>query len=156
MGRKPKPSALKLIQGIPGKRPLNDAEPAPATVSAASPAPAHMTKEGREAWATFAPLVVGMGVLTVADGPALERLCETYGELRRLSALLELLGETYETKSVSGELLVRARPECARLSDADRRFRGYLSDFGLSPAARARVKVNPNAANADPTDKYFG
>ena len=28
-GRKPKPTALKVLEGNPGKRPLNDREPVP-------------------------------------------------------------------------------------------------------------------------------
>ena len=48
MGRRPKPTHLKLIQGNPGKRSLNDAEPNPPR-GVPSP-PDHMTSAAKEAW----------------------------------------------------------------------------------------------------------
>jgi hypothetical protein len=40
-------------------------------------------------------------------------------------------------------------------ADADRRFKGWLTEFGLSPAARGKVKVIDGDGEADPLDKYF-
>ena len=37
-GRKPKPTALKLLEGNPGKRPLNDREPVPPRAALKCPA----------------------------------------------------------------------------------------------------------------------
>ena len=36
-GRKPKPTALKKLEGNPGKRPLNELEPVPPTVALRCP-----------------------------------------------------------------------------------------------------------------------
>ena len=37
-GRKPKPTALKVLEGNPGKRPLNDREPVPPKATLKCPA----------------------------------------------------------------------------------------------------------------------
>jgi P27 family predicted phage terminase small subunit len=102
----------------------------------------------------LAPMLDRMGVLTLADGFALERLCECYAEIREHQTTLALLGSTYDTKSVAGEPMTRARPEVAMRSDADRRFAAYLAQFGLTPAARTKVKVS-DGAQADPLERYF-
>ena len=84
-GRRPKPTKLKLVTGNPGKRKLNDNEPQPAR-EIPSP-PSHLTDWGKTAWGRMTVLLDGMGVLTVADTFALERLCdircriENYGRL---------------------------------------------------------------------------
>ncbi len=71
-GRRPKPTHLKVVSGNPGKRKLNDKEPTPAR-EIPSP-PAHLTDWGKVAWGRLTVLLDGMGVLTVADTLALERL----------------------------------------------------------------------------------
>jgi P27 family predicted phage terminase small subunit len=141
-----------LIQGNAGKRPLNGAEPQPPREI--PPPPEHMTADGRLAWDRLAPMLGQMGVLTTADAIALERLCGCYGEVRRLQTILEIEGGTYETKTVSGDFMIRARPERAMLGDADRRLRGYLIEFGLTPAARSKVRAE-GGGKPDPLDSYF-
>lgn len=47
-GRKPKPIAIKELEGNPGKRPLNDAEPKP--VRKAPPCPKWLEPEAKKEW----------------------------------------------------------------------------------------------------------
>lgn len=42
------------------------------------------------------------------------------------------------------------------LADADRRFKSYLVEFGLTPAARSKVKMNGGEEEEDPLNQYFG
>ena len=51
--------------------------------------------------------------------------------------------------------MVRTRPEVAIRADADRRFRAYLVEFGLTPAARSKVKISDQKAK-DPRARFFG
>jgi len=46
-GRKPKPSYLKLLNGNPGKRPLNEREPQPQPEREIPPAPLELSVEAR-------------------------------------------------------------------------------------------------------------
>ena len=69
-GRKPKPTALKLLEGNPGKRPLNGREPVPPR--AALKCPAWLLPEAKKEWKRLAPALEAMGVLTMADLTAFE------------------------------------------------------------------------------------
>ena len=152
-GRKPQPTHLKLVKGNPGRRPMNENEPTPPREEIPA-APAHLTANARPAWERLAPLLHGMGVLTAADVTAFERACECYAEIRHCQTVIETLGGTYETRTVANGFMVRARPEVAQLADADRRFRSWVSEFGLTPAARTRIKIEPGKS-VDPIDSYF-
>jgi P27 family predicted phage terminase small subunit len=78
------------------------------------------------------------GVLTVADGLALEALCETYADLvEAREALKERGATTYQ--SANG--LIRPYPQVAHAADADRRLKTWLNEFGMTPAARAKVSA---------------
>ena len=50
--------------------------------------------------------------------------------------------------------MVRARPEVAMISDADRRVATWLARFGLTPADRSRVSASQSAADP-PWDALF-
>jgi P27 family predicted phage terminase small subunit len=131
-------------------------ENAPKPEPCEAPAPEHLTRYAREAWDRLAPMLRRMGLFTVADTIALERLCACYAEVREMSAILEMDGGgTYQTKTVTGETMFRAKPEAARLSDADRRLKGYLGEFGLTPSARSKVRTVPGGGKPDPLDAYF-
>lgn len=153
-GRRPKPTHLRVVSGNPGKRPINSDEPKPRR-ELPSP-PAHITDGARLAWGRLTVLLDRMGVLTEADAMALERLAELYGEVVELTGTLASLGRTYESETESGGTIVRPRPEAAMLADADRRFRAYLIEFGLTPAARSKVRMDGDQGErADPAAKYF-
>jgi Phage terminase, small subunit len=54
---------------------------------------------------------------------------------------------TYATESTSDSVLIRALPDVATISDADRRVAMWLVRFGMTPADRTRVTA------ATPTDE---
>lgn len=153
-GRRPKPTKLKLVTGNPGKRKLNDKEPKPAR-EIPSP-PSHLTEWGKTAWGRLTVLLDGMGILTVADTMALERLCDLYAEILHLRQLIDIEGRTYTTKTQMGDFLIKANPAVSMLADADRRFKSYLVEFGLTPAARTKVQVNGGEEEDDPLNQFFG
>jgi P27 family predicted phage terminase small subunit len=153
-GRRPTPTELKLVRGNPGKRPINKREPLPAKRIPSTPA--HLTDEGQVAWGRLTVLLDRMGVLTEADGFALERLCDCYAEILALRDLVDMNGRTYETMSTQGELVIKANPAVAMLADADRRFKSYLVEFGLTPAARSKVQIKVDDDQEDQFAEFFG
>ena len=164
MGRRPEPTHLKLVKGVTRRERVNRSEPA--VPSGMPEKPARLTDAtARSAWARFGRILLDMGVLTVADGAALERLCECYSQVCRLQRDLENHGHTclsgVETdkdgRIIPGTGMVRARPEAALLADADRRLRGYLTDFGLTPSARGKIHAAGSAEKSkDPDAAFFG
>ena len=160
-GRRPTPTSLKLVKGNPGRRKLNEKEPQPAK-NIPSP-PAHMSDEAKVAWGRLTVLLDRMGVLTEADTYALERLAECYSEILDCQAIIREHGRTYETESYGGgtgddavhNTMHRPRPEVGMLADADRRFKSYLVEFGLTPAARTKVQAS-GEEKGDALESYFG
>ena len=64
-GRKPKPTAIKKLEGNPGKRKLNTKEPIPA--KGMPECPQWLLAEAKKEWERLADLMNQMGVLTEVD-----------------------------------------------------------------------------------------
>ncbi|MDO9711981.1 phage terminase small subunit P27 family [Paracraurococcus lichenis] len=148
-GRPRKPTEIKVVTGTLQNYRANPNEPKPDRLVPMMPQ--HMSPHARAAWPYVCEVLDNMGVLTMADGIALEGLCEAYGDMRRgREALTRLGSDTYETVGKDGNAMRRAYPEVAMVQDADRRLQSWLSKFGLTPADRSRV-----SARAAQTDNPF-
>lgn len=75
-GRKPKPTAVKKLEGNPGKRKLNTKEPVPAKGMPACPD--WLMPEAKKEWERLAKLMNQMGVLTEVDMAAFAAYCQSY------------------------------------------------------------------------------
>ena len=64
-GRKPKPTAVKELEGNPGKRPLNELEPKPK--KKAPKCPGWLDAEAKTEWRRVAKQLEELGVLTEVD-----------------------------------------------------------------------------------------
>lgn len=162
-GRRPTPTHLKVVSGNPGKRALNKREPKPKREIPSCPA--HLSDESKVAWGRLTAMLDRIGVLTEADALALERLCDCYSEILECRVLIARDGRTYSSIRTEGEgddvqemVLIKANPAVAMLADADRRFKGYLVEFGLTPAARSKVQAKGGDGDdeKDPLKEFFG
>ncbi len=152
-GRRPKPTFLKLVAGNPGRRPLNSSEPAPQNKR--PPPPRHLSEQARKTWARMSSILGRMGLLTEADGVALELLCEAYADyLEARDTLKAFGGRYYETTNAAGGVMHRPHPALAAMADADRRIRAWLAEFGQTPSSRSKVQVG-DGKTSDPAEKYF-
>lgn len=153
-GRKTTPTALKLVKGNPGKRPLNKREPKPQR--GISDCPDHLEPCARVAWMKLCALLDAMGVLTHADAFALERLCDCYADILACRELVARDGRTYQTTGANGATLIKANPAVTQLRAADAQFKAYLTEFGLTPAARSKVQAaEPETDKTDPLAEFF-
>ena len=139
-GPPPKPTILKILSGNPGKRRLNLDEPRPPKSSGHRPV--WLKGVARKTWDILHPLLSGMRVMTMADELALTMLCDVWAEWRAAREIIIRKHATYESATKLGHRIIRVRPEVRIASDASRRLRVMLSDFGLSPAARSRIQVS--------------
>jgi P27 family predicted phage terminase small subunit len=98
-----------------------------------------------------------MGVLTEADTLALEMLCESYADYLTARAELKEIGSNYyETTTKDGSIMHRLHPAVSVMQDADRRIKGWLIEFGETPSARSRLRVdNVNHESESLAEKYF-
>lgn len=136
MGNRPAPTAIKKARGDRKSR-IAANEP---NLPIGFPLPPdHVQGTAREYWLKICPILEQMGVVTMADALAVERLAACYAELVELDEDIRQNGHTQKTETVSGATLERQRPQVAMRSDADRRFKMYLIEFGLTPASRSGV-----------------
>ena len=101
-GRRPIPNHLRSIRGTARADRHSVAEPTPRALKRPNP-PDRLTDAAKACWRKLCALLSSMGVLTkAADMIALERTCAVYADVVRLQGVFQILGETYDTKSVSG------------------------------------------------------
>lgn len=151
-GPPPKPTALKLVTGNPGKRALNKREPKAAGAYGAPPE--HLDAIGKAAWRTLAKTLKDMGLESSSDRKALELLCSVYEEWREAREVVKDEGMTYERHTAEGGLVIAVRPEVRIAADAFRRLQRMMLEFGLTPSARSRVTTG-DAPQEDPMDAYL-
>lgn len=144
-GRRPLPTALKLVTGNPGKRPLNSAEPKPDIVL--PDMPRHLVGEARKEWKRITPELLRLGLLSRIDRAALAMYCSEWARYvraeLRMQRVAELMHEDgageyavtpqgYRMQSVDLQISNKAKETCLR----------FLVEFGMSPAARSRVMAD--------------
>lgn len=152
VGRPPKPTVLKLLQGTARHDRLNPSEPEPPALVDARP-PSWLDSRGRRAWRDWLPVLTGMRVLTEADGAALALMCDAYAEYLAARAVLRREGASYTTGELPAQM-VRQRPEVAQAADAWRRVSAMMQQFGLTPASRSRVS-SQQAETVDPVQEWL-
>lgn len=171
-GPLPKPTALKLIAGNPGKRSLNLADGVNPRVEIPTP-PKHLSQTARKEWKRITPILEELGLISGLDVAALTLYCESYARLVDLQVAFNAKvaqrvdgGETladatlavstgttpsgYQQQSVIVQLINSHRDQVHR----------FLGHFGLSPAARARVTpsnfVQPELPGMTPVPSATG
>lgn len=141
MPQRPKPSSLRRLQGNPGKRAINDAEPKPARAVNLRVPKGRLPADGQRLWRTLAPVLQRMGVLSEADlAPALEMLCLHYSVAR--DAADEVAKRGILVLGADGSW--KKNPAVTALTENSRLLKAYLLEFGLTPASRVRLKVDPD------------
>lgn len=136
-GRKPKPTALKLVTGNPGKRALNTAEPKPAA-DAIEPPPT-LSPVARQYWEQMIDVLKSAGMVTNVDVIALGLLCETQARYHEATEALARHG--LAVKSPTGYPI--QSPYLAIANRAQEQIIQLLTEFGMTPSSRARVGGRP-------------
>lgn len=132
-GRKPKPTALKVLEGNPGKRPLNEHEPIPPKVKLKCPD--WLLPEAKKEWKRLAPALEAMGVLTMADLTAFAGYCQAYARWREAEEFISQHGSIFKTPSG----YVQQVPQVSIAQQNLKIMQSFCSDFGLTPATRSRI-----------------
>lgn len=137
-GRRPKPTAQRVLEGNPGHRPLNPEEPEfPPVDGDITPIELLDDKAAIEEWARLSPLLTTARVMTEADRGALLALCQQWS--RYLAASAKVKDAGLVVKAPSGypipnpylPIANRALSNCTKL----------WAELGLTPSSRSRVSV---------------
>ncbi len=141
-GRKPKPTAAKVLAGNPGRRPLNPSEPA--YPAGAGEPPAHFSEEARAEWDRVSRIMIASRVLTEADRAVLALYCSVWSKWVKADAMVARTGEVLKARD--GGLY--QNPYLAVANRALEQLARLAAQLGLDPTARPRVVALPK-----PSDK---
>ena len=141
MGRKAKPTALKLIDGNPGNRPINVQEPTPAKVYNPDPPP-DFTDLQTAKWNEVSGKLAACRVLTELDLDALEIYCREWVNLHEAIADLAQRGKLMQMPTGG----VMWNPSWSQLKHSQGVCRSIMGDFGMTPSKRSGL-----VASADDT-----
>lgn len=158
VGRKPKPTALRLIEGNRGKRALPKKE---AVIALAEPTPpSFLCDDAKVEWGRVCSELYAAGLMTELDRAALGAYCAAYGRwaqaeraINRMAAKDEL-NAALMIKTVSGNAIQNPLVGIANKAKSD--VVRYAAEFGMTPSARARVTATPpNEKEENPLRKFF-
>ena len=132
-GRKPKPTAVKKLEGNPGKRKLNTKEPVPAKGMPACPQ--WLLPEAKKEWERLADLMNQMGVLTEVDMAAFAGYCQAYARWKEAEEVITQHGSIVKTPSGYWQQVPQVSIAQTYLKIMNR----FAEQFGLTPASRSRI-----------------
>ena len=138
-GRPPKPTHLKLLQGNAGKRRQPEGEPKPPLETPSCPA--WLSKVAKTEWKRIVPELEELQLLTRCDRAALAAYCESYSSWQAAEKWLRKNGPQYIVRDKDGQIKYVAQfPMVAVANKSKSDMRAFLTEFGLSPASRTRIK----------------
>lgn len=144
-GRKPKPTALKLLEGNPSRRALNRSEPKPPT--SIPECPDWLEDEAKAEWVRVGEILGNMGVITEVDATAFAGYCQAYARWREAEEFLSQHGSIIRTPN--GYL--QQVPQVSIAQTNLKIMLKFCEQFGLTPSARSRITADKSVE--DTTDE---
>lgn len=132
-GRKPTPTAIKELEGNPGKRPLNKGEPKPG--KKAPPCPKWLEPEAKKEWRRLAKKMEQLSILTEVDMAAFAGYCQAYARWKEAEEFITQHGSIFRTKSG----YVQPVPQVSIAQTYLKIMNRFAEQFGLTPSARSRI-----------------
>jgi len=149
-GPTPKPTALKVLEGNPGKRPLPKNEPQPGDVTRIKP-PSYLPPLAKKEWKVILPQLQALGLISDLDIYGLAAYCNAYATW--VDALGEIKKHGSLVMSPNGYPMPSPWIKISR--DALAEMMQWLKEFGMTPAARSRVSVEAGDDEPDDLEKLF-
>lgn len=132
-GRKPKPTAIKQLEGNPGKRQLNTAEPKP--IQKAPTCPKWLDDEAKKEWKRLAKKMEQLGILTEVDMAAFAGYCQSYARWKEAEEFISKHGAIVKTPSGYWQQV----PQVSIAQQYMKQMSKFCEQFGLTPASRSRI-----------------
>ena len=145
-GRKPKPTAMKELEGNPGKHPLNTSEPKPNKKAPACPK--WLEPEAKKEWRRLAKQMEAIGILTEVDMAAFAAYCQSYARWKEAQEHIDSEGSTFETDKGYQQ----QTPWVGIANTNQKLMLQAASEFGLTPSSRSRI-VAGSAKGKEPEDE---
>lgn len=149
-GRKPKPTAMKALEGNPGKRAINKQEPKPESVI--PECPAHLKGVARTEWNRIAKELHRLGIISEIDRAALAVCCTAWADYVKACQQLEKQGEVI----ISEQGGLYQNPWVAIKKRSMDQVQKFYAEFGMTPSSRSRVKVETPGEEGEMEGFLFG
>jgi P27 family predicted phage terminase small subunit len=141
-GPAPTPTNLRVLRGERRPSRVSPAEPKPRQLPPEPPG--WLSAAAREEWDRIVPDLTAMHTVTAVDATGLGAYCEAVARLRVASELVARSGLFLRDR----DGIVRKNPAVAQARDASYEVRLWAREFGLTPAARAPLRVEHTVADA--------
>ena len=145
-GRKPKPTAMKELEGNPGKHPLNTSEPKPNKKAPACPK--WLEPEAKKEWRRLAKQMEAIGILTEVDMAAFAGYCQAYARWKEAEEFITQHGTIVKTPSGYWQQV----PQVSIAQTYLKIMNKFAEQFGLTPSSRSRI-IASNGGPADAADE---
>lgn len=149
-GRKPKPTSLKVLQGNPGKRPINVEEPNFPALE--SDCPEYLGPIAVREWARMKGLFTIQNIFTEADRACLAAYCVCYGRWVEAETHVREMG--IMVTSPSG--FPMQNPWLSVANKALQQMNKITPEFGMTPSSRSRVKTIPKETEDSELTRMLG
>jgi P27 family predicted phage terminase small subunit len=149
-GRRPKPTALKALAGNPGKRALNKTEPQPKP--GIPSCPKHLDAEARREWKRISAELTTLGMISHMDRAALAAYCGAWSRWVHAESQIQKFGAVIKSPKSGFPI---QNPYCGLANTSVDQMRKFAVEFGLTPASRSRLHVEPKDKVADPFEAFM-
>ena len=145
-GRKPKPTALKRLEGYPVKSQLNEYEPQPG--KKAPKCPLWLDTEAKKEWRRTAKQLEDLGILTEVDMAAFAGYCQAYARWKEAEEFISRHGTIVKTPSGYWQQV----PQVSIAQTYLKIMHKFCEQFGLTPSARSRMITEKASEAEDPME----
>ena len=142
-GRKPKPTAMKVLEGNPGKRDLNTGEPTPR--KRAPRCPSWLEEEAKKEWKRMCRQLEQLGILTEIDMAAFAGYCQAYARWNEAEEFISKHGTIVKTPSGYWQQV----PQVSIAQTYLKIMNKFCEQFGLTPSARSRIVADKEKDKQD-------
>jgi P27 family predicted phage terminase small subunit len=149
-----------MLKGNPGKRSLNRTEPNPERAPDVPDPPEFLTGYAAEEWRRIAAEMYYCGLLTVVDVNVFAAYCNAFKMWR---TALEAWAKMTKEDPASHGLLVKTRkgavvenPLSIVARHAANDMLKFACEFGMTPAARTRIRTGVIEFGPKPPSKFAG
>jgi P27 family predicted phage terminase small subunit len=152
-GRKPKPSKIHELEGGSKKthRKPKKNEAQPESYQRVPSPPAHLNRLAKNEWRRVAKYLHAVGLLTKVDRAALAAYCVAYATWVNAQKQIEAIGVL--VKAQTG--FPMQSPYLAISNKAMEQMLKFLTEFGMTPSSRTRVKPTEKKERADPLEQFI-
>jgi P27 family predicted phage terminase small subunit len=141
-GRRPKPTALKELEGSRIRR--RGDEPQPGGIPKC---PQHLDADAKKEWRRISRELLSLGLLTSIDRAALAAYCAAWSRWITAEVNVQKFGAVIKSPKSGFPI---ANPYVGIANTAMTNMRAFLIEFGMTPASRSRLSIEPGQKSTDP------